>query len=190
MKGGMTLTRLIARPMLASMFIVGGVNALKNTEAVAQRAKPVTDKVVPMLQKVAPGAPIPTDPKTLVRVNAGVHILGGLALATGRAPRLSALALAASIVPTTMAGHPYWEEGDPAVRANQRVHFFKNVSMLGGLLIAGVDTEGRPGVAWRARHAAKDARREAKMMAKAAKGEAKMMANAAKGEVKLVRKAL
>lgn len=172
----MTLTRLIARPMLASMFVAGGINSLKNTEMMAQRAKPVTDKFVPMAQKAVPSAPIPTDPKTLVRINAGVHILAGLALATGRAPRLSSLALAATMLPTTVAGHPFWEESDPAAKANQRVHFFKNVSMVGGLLLASVDTEGRPGVAWRVRHAATDARREAGHLRKTARREASLAA--------------
>jgi putative oxidoreductase len=169
----MTVTRLLARPMIASTFVVGGANALKNTEMAAQRAKPVTDTVIPLAQKVAPNAPIPTDPKTLVRINAGVQITAGLALATGRMPRLSALVLAASLVPTTAAGHRFWEESDPDRKANQRIHFFKNVSMMGGLLIASVDTEGRPGLAWRAKHAATDVRREAKHIRKAAKREAK-----------------
>ena len=172
----MTLTRLIARPMLASMFVAGGVNALKNTEMMAERAKPITDKVVPMAQKAVPSMPLPTDPKTQVRINAGVQILSGLALATGRAPRLSALALGASLVPTTAAGHRFWEESDPAAKANQRVHFFKNVSMMGGLLLASVDTEGKPGVAWRVKHAATAARREAKHLRKTARREAKLAA--------------
>ncbi len=170
----MTVTRLLARPMLASMFVVGGVNALKNTEIAAARAKPVTDTVVPLAQKVAPSAPIPTDPKTLVRINAATQIAAGLALATGRLPRLSALTLAATLVPTTAAGHRFWEETDPETRNGQRLHFFKNVSMLGGLIIAGMDTEGRPGLAWRAKHAAADVRREAKHVRKAAKREAKL----------------
>lgn len=170
----MTVTRLLARPMLASMFVAGGINALKNTEMAANRAKPVTDTVVPMAQKLAPNAPIPTDPKTLVRINAGAQILAGLALATGRAPRLSALTLAATLVPTTAARHRFWEESDPEARADQRIHFFKNVSMLGGLIIAGMDTEGRPGLAWRAKHAAADVRREARHVRKAAKREAKL----------------
>ena len=170
----MTVTRLLARPMLASMFVAGGINALKNTEMAANRAKPVTDTVVPMAQKLAPNAPIPTDPKTLVRINAGAQILAGLALATGRAPRLSALTLAATLVPTTAASHRFWEESDPEAKADQRIHFFKNVSMLGGLIIAGMDTEGRPGLAWRAKHAAADVRREARHVRKAAKREAKL----------------
>jgi uncharacterized membrane protein YphA (DoxX/SURF4 family) len=170
----MTITRLLARPMLASMFVVGGVNALKDSEAAANRAKPVTDTLVPAVQRIAPSAPIPTDPKTLVRINAAAQIGAALALATGRLPRLSALTLAASLVPTTAAGHRFWEEADPGSRANQRIHFFKNVSMLGGLMIAAVDTEGRPGLAWRAKRAAADVRREAKHVRKAAKREAKL----------------
>ena len=169
----MTLTRLIARPMLATMFVAGGVNALKNTEQAAIRAKPVVDRIIPLAAKVAPNAPIPTDPKTLVRINAGVQILSGLALATGRAPRLSALVLGLSLVPTTASGHRFWEESDPAARANQRVHFLKNVSMMGGLVLASVDTEGKPGVAWRVKHAATDARRQGKHLRKAARREAK-----------------
>ena len=170
----MTVTRLLARPMLASMFVAGGVTALKNTDLAATRAKPVTDAVVPLAQKVAPNAPIPTDPKTLVRIHAAAQIAAGLALATGRMPRLSALTLAATLVPTTAAGHRFWEESDPDAKANQRTHFFKNVSMLGGLMIAAVDTEGRPGLAWRAKRAARDVRREAKHVRKSATREAKL----------------
>ena len=44
--------------------------------------------------------------------------------------------------------------------------------MLGGLIIAAGDTEGQPGVAWRTRRAAKDARREAKHLAATARREA------------------
>ena len=80
--------------------------------------------------------------------------------------------LAASLVPTTAAGHRFWEESDPTARAQQRIHFFKNVSMLGGLLISSGDTEGQPGVVWRTRRAAKDARREAKHLARSARREA------------------
>jgi hypothetical protein len=46
--------------------------------------------------------------------------------------------------------------------------------MLGGLLLAAVDTEGKPGVAWRARRAAADVRREAKVLAKSARREARL----------------
>jgi len=103
-----------------------------------------------------------------------VHVTAGLALATGRAPRISSAVLAATLVPTTLGGHRFWEEQDPMVRTQQRLNFFKNVSMLGGLLIAAGDTDGKPGVAWRARRVAKDARREAKHLAATARREAKL----------------
>lgn len=170
----MTLTRLIARPMLASMFVAGGVNALRDTKAHAQAAKPVTDTIVPLAQKVAPQAPIPTNAETLVKINGAAQVLAGLALATGRAPRLASTVLAASLVPTTIAGHRFWEEREPQAKQGQQVHFLKNVSMLGGLLLAGVDTDGKPGVAWRAQRAARDVRREARQLAKDAKREAKL----------------
>jgi putative oxidoreductase len=172
----MTMTRLIARPMLASMFVVGGVNSLRNAKDKAAAAAVVTDKVVPLAEKAAPQLPIPSDPVTLVRINAAAQLGAGLLLATGRAPRLASTVLAASLVPTTAAGHRFWEESDPGARANQKVHFFKNVSMLGGLMVAAVDTEGKPGVAWRARRVAKDARREARHLATSARREAKLAA--------------
>ena len=82
--------------------------------------------------------------------------------------------LAASLVPTTLAGHRFWELEDPAQRTQQKLHFFKNVSMLGGLIIAAGDTDGKPGVAWRTRRVAKDARREAKRLAHDARRETKL----------------
>jgi putative oxidoreductase len=160
----MSLIRMVARPMMASMFVVGGVNALKDTDALAIKAKKVTDRVVPLLQRAAPTTPLPTDPAMLVRINALTQIGAAAALATGRTPRLASAVLAASLVPTTVAGHAFWEEGDPQAKKAQRVQFFKNVSMFGGLLLAAVDTDGKPGVAWRTRHALKDARREAKLV--------------------------
>jgi uncharacterized membrane protein YphA (DoxX/SURF4 family) len=162
--------------MLAALFVAGGVNTLRDSETAARRAKPVADKLTDAARKVAPDAPIPQDEVTLVRINAGAQIAAGLALATGRAPRLAATVLGASLLPTTAAGHRFWEESDPAARANQRNHFLKNVSVLGGLILAAVDTEGRPGMAWRAKHAVGSARHEAKHLRREARSQAKLAA--------------
>ncbi len=170
----MSLSRLIARPMLSSIFLVGGINALRNAEARAAKAAPVTDHLVRLAKKMAPQAPIPSDPVQLVRINAATQIAAGLTLATGRAPRLSAAVLGATLVPTTLGGHRFWELDDPATRTQQRLNFFKNISLLGGLVIAAGDTDGRPGLAWRARHVAKEARREGRHLARAARREAKL----------------
>lgn len=168
----MAFSRLLTRPMLASMFFVGGLDAVRNPQSKAASAQPVTDRVAPLIQRAVPQ--FPTDPATLVRLNGVAQLLGAVGLATGKAPRISSLVLAASLVPTTAAGHRFWEESDPGTRKQQRIHFFKNVSMLGGLLIASGDTEGQPGVVWRTRRAAKDARREAKHLAATARREARL----------------
>lgn len=175
----MSPIRVFARPMLASMFIVGGVDALSDPAARSPKARTVTEPLaesVPALQGV--------DPEVLVRVNAAAQVVGGLLLAIGRLPRLASTILAATLGPTTLAGHRFWEESDPGARANQRIHFLKNVSMLGGLLIAAMDTEGQPGLRWRASHAVEHAehaveqavdrtRREVRLAARLARAEAR-----------------
>ena len=161
----MTIVRLAARPLLASMFLVGGLDAIRNAGKKADAAEPVTDRLAPLLRKAVPQ--LPEDPKSLsCGSTAPPRSLPRSMLATGRMPRISSAVLAASLVPTTAAGHRFWEEKDPQKKATQRIHFFKNASMLGGLLLAAVDTEGKPGVAWRARRAATDVRREARQLAK------------------------
>ena len=162
--------------MLAASFVWGGVNALRNTTALAEASKPVNDEIRDLAGKVAPQVPLPADDKTMVRINAGVHIVAGLALATGRAPRLSSAALAATVLPTTVAGHPFWEQDDKKSRNQQLTHFLKNLSMFGGLVLAAVDTEGKPGVAWRASHAVGTAKREAKHLRREAKQQARLAA--------------
>ncbi|HYO39622.1 MAG TPA: DoxX family membrane protein [Nocardioidaceae bacterium] len=185
----MTLIRRVARPMLASSFVFGGIQALKNTPALAATSKPVNDEIRDIAGRVAPQVRN-ADDQTLVRVNAGLHILGGLGLATNKAPRLSALALAATLVPTTAAGHPFWEEKDKAAKEKQTSEFLKNLSMLGGLVLAGVDTNGKPGVLWRATHAVGTATRSVGAATKGAGAASKGVGSAAKGATKGATKGL
>jgi uncharacterized membrane protein YphA (DoxX/SURF4 family) len=92
-----------------------------------------------VIGKVSDALPLPDNTEQLVRLNAAVHVVFGLLLARGRLPRLSAAVLAASLVPTTVAGHRFWEEETPQGKAAQRSHFAKNLAILGGLLIAATD---------------------------------------------------
>ena len=87
-------------------------------------------------------------------------------LSIGKLPRVAALALCGSIVPTTLAGHRFWEETEPATRAQQRTHFLKNLGLLGGLLLATVDTAGKPSLSWRAKRAAERTHQISKVAAK------------------------
>jgi putative oxidoreductase len=142
----MALTRMLARPLLASSFVASGVDVLRNPEAKQADAEPVASQVAESLG-------LPDDTVTLIKINGAVQVGAGLLLATGRLPRLAAAALAVSLVPTTLARHRFWEADDPDARAGQQVHFLKNLSALGGLILAAADTEGNPSLAWRARHA-------------------------------------
>lgn len=147
----MPILRAIARPMLASMFVFGGLDSVQKPDPKV----PAADKVVGGLTEKLPGV---SNTRQAVQANGAIQVIAGGLLALGKLPRLSALALAGTLVPTTFAGHPYWSETDPAKRSAQQIHFLKNVSMLGGLLLAAADTAGKPSLGWRARHAVEAAK--------------------------------
>jgi uncharacterized membrane protein YphA (DoxX/SURF4 family) len=176
----MTLLRAGARTMLASYFIVNGVKAVRNPDPLVPAAEPVADRVVPLVKKYAPqqvATVVPEDTASLVRANGAAQVLGGLALASGKGRRLGALLLAGSLVPSTLAKHPFWTRTDPEERALDRSQFLKNVSLLGSVLLAAGDTEGRPSLAYRAQKGghsiAKETRKARKSLAKSTSGLAK-----------------
>jgi putative oxidoreductase len=142
--------RTAARAMLASVFVVSGVRVVLNPDPGAAAAKRVTDKVGPLIEKVDPR--LPTDARSLVQLKAGADVVAGLMLATGRLARPAAAVLAAGLVPTTFAGHPFWTLPQPE-RTQHETHFLKNLALLGGLLLAAADTEGKPGLKYRTTHA-------------------------------------
>ncbi len=132
--------------MLAASFIAGGLEAFRHPGSKAPTAASIVAPVVDAVPQLS-------STEQVVRLDAAVKVAAGTLLAFGRFPRLSATALAASLIPTTLAGHRFWDESDPAKRKVQRLHFIKNAGLLGGLLLAAVDTEGRPSLGWRAKHA-------------------------------------
>lgn len=169
------IVRRIARPMLSSIFIFGGVNALRYAAAHKPAADPITKKLAAPLG-------LPEDTELLVRINGAAMVGGGALLATGRFPRLASTLLAASLVPTT-ATHQFWNETDAEAKQNQQVQFFKNVSLFGGLLLAAVDTEGKPGLTYRAKLAGDSVSRSASSVRRTARREAKLAALQAKNAV-------
>jgi putative oxidoreductase len=174
------LVRRIARPLLATPFIYGGISTLRKPQDRVPGARPVVEKITEAADKQLP-VQLPRDVEQYVKVNAGVQVGAGALLALGRFPRLTALLLAGSTVPTTLAGHRFWEEQDPKVQFEKTAHFVKNLGMLGGLLLAAVDTEGKPSVGYRARRAAKRAADTTeKNLAKAQKRAAKAQKQAEK----------
>ncbi|BAL93295.1 hypothetical protein AMIS_80750 [Actinoplanes missouriensis 431] len=182
--------RTAARAMLASIFVISGVRVLlqpgEDRVAAARRFTPLLEKADPRL---------PTDPATLVRAKAATDVVAGLALATGRFTRPAAAVLAAGLLPTTFAGHPFWT-APKEERANQQNHFLKNLGLLGGLLLAAADTEGKPGLLYRTSHAVDRgqrsmshavgrSRREVRRAMRTAKREARIAALSATAARKL-----
>lgn len=127
------MIRQSARSMLAAMFVVGGYGTLMDPERVAAKAEPVVGAMSERIPIV------PRETITAVRLNSAVQVVGGTLLGLGLLPRAGAAALAGSLVPTTAAGHRFWEVDDAQDRAQQRIHFLKNLAILGGLLLAATE---------------------------------------------------
>lgn len=183
----MTLLRAAARTMLASYFVINGVKALRDPQSLVEDAEPVAHAIVPALKRVAPAdvaARIPEDTVTLVRATGALQAVGGLALATGLGRRFGALALAGTLMAATLARHPFWTRTDKAERATDRAAFVKNVALLGGVLIASADTEGKPGLAWRAEDGRKRVGRSASRAADSAGAKAKRGGRALRRQAK------
>jgi putative oxidoreductase len=179
----MTIVRRLARPLLAAPLIQTGIDVARHPAAQAEVANPV-------LRRVSGPLRLPQDPILVIRASGAVTAAAGVLLATGRLPRLSAIAIVAT-APVVQSSQPFWKEKDPQLRRSQRDTFVKNLGLLGGALLATVDTGGKPGLAWRGRkagqHAAdlvkdasdagvtsvKDARKSAKKAAKDARSSAR-----------------
>ena len=125
----MSLSRRIARPLLASIFLSSAIPQLKDQ-----------GYLVSMIKDAGL-----SEPELLAKAHVYGNLAGGLALVTGRFPRLAALGLAVNLIPTTVVGHPFWSASEDQ-KMPQQINFMKNLSILGGLLLAAGDTDGRESV--------------------------------------------
>lgn len=143
------LLRRFARPLLASWFVTEGLDAARRPSSHVAFARPAVDA---LLEKTS-GLPRPSEGqlRTIIQAHGAATALAGLALALGRAPRTAALVLAALTLPLAAASMPgrKGEKLSEEVRAERRDRFVRSLAFTGAALLAGVDTEGRPGVSWR-----------------------------------------
>lgn len=147
------LIRRVARPMLSAVFISRGIEALRSPKPAADATRNTLEGLSKLPDPV--GTNVPSNAETVARVNAAVQIGGGLLLATGKLPRVASAALALTVVPGSLGGHNFWNENDPQRKADERRAFVTDISLIGGLIIAAVDTEGKPSLGWRGRRAAR-----------------------------------
>jgi putative oxidoreductase len=136
MHTGMTTSSRTAA-LLAPVFIRSGWDALRRPESKVKAADTVIGPLSSRFDF------IPKDPATAVRITGAVQCAAGALLAFGKLPRVAALILAGSLVPTTYADHPFWREVDDEERVRQLSLFLKNVAIFGGLVSAATAGAGR-----------------------------------------------
>lgn len=83
--------------------------------------------------------PLPTVSAAIVVI---LEFFVGLAIAVGFFTRPLAFILALYTLATGFIGHPYWTMSGPEHAANE-INFYKNVSIMGGLLLLSVTGAGR-----------------------------------------------
>jgi putative oxidoreductase len=112
------ITLHVAEILIAFIFIAGGLSTLRNTQP---RVEEIARLHFPL-------------PGLAVRVNAAMMVVAGAALAFDIQAALASAVLAVLLALTTVFGHAFWTEQGQR-RELQAVNFFKNLAILGGLLL-------------------------------------------------------
>ncbi|WP_062078116.1 hypothetical protein [Demequina globuliformis] len=154
------MLRHIARPLLATWFVYGGVQSYLEPAKRAERAAPVVE---PALAEVGVEGVSTTD---IVKVHGVATVAAASVLALSRTPRTAGLVLAGLTAATVVAGRPFWLETDEEKKEQELELFLRNVSLLGGTLLAA--TAGH-----NPRRKEKAKAKKAKAQEKKAKAEAK-----------------
>jgi putative oxidoreductase len=113
-----SLAAFIGRIFLALIFVVSGVGKITGY---AGTAAYMASKGLPMVDVLLPLA-------------IGIEVGGGLLLALGWKARWAAAALLLFLIPTTLIFHQFWGL-EPKLAQMQKIHFLKNVAIMGGMLM-------------------------------------------------------
>lgn len=162
------LARPLARAMLASWFVSRGADAVRHPADHLATTLPV---LRPLAERAS--GPVGRDLTTYldgpslrraVQVHGALTALSGVALVLGKAPRTAAVVLAGLSVPMILSNLPMRVAGESAEdRQARRDRLVQALTATGGAILAGVDREGRPGIAWRVEHA-REARAKARII--------------------------
>lgn len=152
------MIRKIARPMLASVYVIDGVETLLNPAGHKESAESVLKKVRAMTPREYRNF-LPKDAETAAKIVGATKAGAGASFAIGKAPRLSASLLAATALPTILGRHAFWEAEDDEEKTRRRNGALTDLGLAGGVLLATVDTAGKPDMKWRAQNAAQTAQK-------------------------------
>ena len=147
------MIRKFARPMLASVYIADGVETVMNPSAHRDNAEAALKTIRSMVPREYRSF-VPSSPETATLAVGGIKTGAGALFALGKAPRTSATLLAATAVPTLLGRNAFWDAKDDQEKARRRTGALTDLALLGGVLLATVDTEGKPNLQWRAQKAA------------------------------------
>lgn len=171
----MSIVRALARPMLASSFIFSGLDRLRHADQTAAQLAPV-------LRPLSSALPVAASEKTLARVLAGTQLGAGVLLAAGKFSRPAAVVLALTAGLTTVVEYRSADTSTKENRAHRRNQLTKNIGLVGGALLASVDTAGRPGLAWRAEKLVESGKKTAKIQLKNADKQVRALAHDVTGQ--------
>ncbi len=127
--------RTVARPLLASWFIYAAVDAILDPSRHAAKSAPLVE---PILEDAGVSLTVPQ----LTRLHGIATLAAATTLAVSRTPRTAGLALAGLATVSVVVGEPFWRQPEGPARTASRESFIKNISLLGGTLIAA--TAGKP----------------------------------------------
>ena len=117
---------LVGRLLLAALFIMSGFNKIGGFEGVAGY---IASKGLPM-------------PQVLAALTIAVELGGGILLAVGWKARWAALAIAVFTLVAAVVFHNYWTF-PPEKRMDEYNAFWKNISIVGGMLMVVAFGPGR-----------------------------------------------
>ncbi len=123
------MTRALARPLLASWFVFGGVRAALEPQKGAEAARPVVE---PLLRDA--GIDVPVD--TLVKAHGVATAATAAILALSKTPRMAGVALTGLAAVTVATATPFWRMEEGPEREEALEQFMKNLSLLGGAMLA------------------------------------------------------
>lgn len=138
--------RGLARTLLAGYFVAIGLNSWKRSSGLAE---PTADTLEPVRSAI-PGS---LSPEQLVKGTAGVQVAAGGLFALGVAPRVMAIVLGATLVPTALVERRVGDDDGTVEPTQQQISLLQHGALLGGLIFAALDTGGRPSVFWSGRRA-------------------------------------
>src|SRR5699024_5262312 len=143
----MSLVRRIARPLLAAPFVVEGVcTALHPGREIDVDTQAFDAADSAIAKSSAPGV---LDVRTIVRSTGALAAGGGDLHATNRCPRAAAVTLLATTSVGWAGRKKVWElRGEELTQELRSI--LTDAGLLGGVLLAVVDTEGRPSLGYRA----------------------------------------